>query len=255
MTTRERIQNEYAGLVESFANSVKGMAIEGIPAPLIPIAGRNYDKCAYKMAFVGMETKETKKSRNCQRFIEDPEKVIAEYEKWFNDSEMFKHGVKSAYWNFIKNFLDEFYNKTLKKTEIMTSFVWGNTNSIERYEITAKNNAVNRDVWEAVKKASKPFDNINHIIDAANPKIVFILYKSVEKEYFLAGNNACMQKHAFTNDKGKKITFRCYYLRNRDTHVFVTHHPVWMKRSGNFQWYINALIDAIKAHNILPQYV
>ena len=137
----------------------------------------------------------------------------------------------------------------------MTSFVWGNTNSIERYEITAKNNAVNRDVWEAVKKASKPFDNINHIIDAANPQIVFILYKSVEKEYFLAENNACMQKHAFTNDKGKKITFRYYYLRNRDTHAFVTRHPVWMKRSGNFQGYINALIDAIKAHNILPQYV
>ena len=257
--TRKQLHKEYAGPVKSFADTITGLPINGIPAPSIPIVGRNYDACAYKMAFIGMETKETKKSRNCQTFIEDPEKAMSRYEKWFDENTMFIHGEKSIYWRFIKNFLEHFYSplnpKRLKKNtdgsyhEILSSFIWGNVNSIERYEVTAKQNKVNKDVWKIVKKASKPFDSINHIIKAAHPSIIFITYKHVKEKYFLLDDNyTCDQ---YKNEEN--VVFRHYYLRNQDTHIFVTPHPNWFAHRGLSYKYIDALLGAIKEHNIWPK--
>lgn len=262
MSTRDQVRKVYAGLIESFAKEVSGMVIEGIPAPHIPVVGGNYDRCAYKMAFVGMETKGTYKS-NCQTFIDNPEGVLTLSEEWLDASGMFKKRERSVYWLFIKHFLQCFYQIKSLKTKKgkyhahMSSFVWGNANAIERYEVTARKKKVDKKVWQAVKNASKPFDNINHLIDAAQPKVVFITYKDVDKEYLTDANDVCCKKHVFTTSKGRKSAIRYYYLSNRDTHVFVTPHPTWMRRSGiGFKPYINALIKAIEAHHIwlqLPQ--
>ncbi len=249
----------YARLVTDFAKSIKGMPIEGIPAPHIPVVGRNYDKCAYKMAFVGMETKETKKSRNCKAFIEDPETAMRNYEKWLDESEMFKNRERSVYWLFIKHFLQKFYhvkNLKIKKGKyhaLMSSFVWGNANAIERYDVTAEKMMVDYEVWKKVKKASKPFDSINHLIDATHPKVIFITYKAVDKEYILQDNDVYSKNHEYVID-GKKIRFRYYYLSNRDTHIFVTPHPTWMNRCKiGFKPYIKALIQAITEYAIWSQ--
>lgn len=258
-TTRQRLYKEYAGLVKSFADAVAGLPINGIPAPSIPIVGKNYDACAYKMAFIGMETKETNTSRNCRTFIEDPQKALRKYENWLDNNTMFIHGEKSVYWRFIKHFLEHFYSpqkpKKFKKNadgryhEILSSFIWGNANAIERYEVTAKANGVDRDVWKKVKKASKPFDDIRHIIEAAHPSVVFITYKHVKEKYFLHDEDIYTYNQC---SDGADVVFGHYYLHNQDTHVFVTPHPNWIARRGLSEKYISALLSAIQDYEIWP---
>ena len=258
-TTREKLREEYSELVSKFAENVQGMGIEGIPAPHLPVVGGNYDKCAYKIAFVGMETKETMKSRNCKTFVEDPETAMSNYEKWLDESGMFKYREKSVYWLFIKHFLKKFYSikeKELKIAKgkyhaIMSSFVWGNANAIERYEVTAKKKKVNIKVWKAVKEASKPFDCINHLINATHPEVVFITYKAVEKDYISKDKDDLSEKMEY-DINGKKIIFRHYILRNQNTHVYVLPHPTWIKAYSGIKEndYITALIKTIKAHRI-----
>jgi len=263
-TTREKLWEEYSELVSNFVEKVKNLSIEGIPAPHIPVVGGNYDMCAYKMAFIGMETRDTPKKLNCKNFIDNRENTMQQFECWLDRSGMFpkKGRAKSAYWNFVKNFLKKFYSikeKELKIAKgeyhaIMSSFVWGNANAIERYEVTAKRKNVDRTVWKKIKDASIPFDNINHLIDATQPKVIFITYKVVSQEYITTDNEVCSEKQIFSVPKGKEIAIRHYYLRNRDTHVFVTPHPTWMIRSKiGFKPYINALTKSIKEHNIWSQ--
>ena len=258
--------------MSEFAKNVKEMPTKGIPVPHIPIVGKDYDDCAYKMAFIGMETMEWPPQKTSKLTFKDdfptfidliekaPKEAITRYENWLNENGMFEYRERSAYWLFIKHFLQKFYhvkNLKIKKGQyhaLMSSFVWGNANAIERYEVTAKKKKVNKKVWEAVKEASKPFDNINHLIDATQPKVIFITYKGVSKEYITTDNEVCSEKHIFSMPKGKEIAIRHYYLRNRDTHVFVTPHPTWMIRSKiGFKPYINALTKSIKEHNIWSQ--
>lgn len=269
--TRVLLQHEYGELVKKIAEQVQGLPTSGIPVPHIPIVGKNYDDCAYKIAFVGMETKgwppKTSKllvkddfPTFCDLAKNAPEEATTRYENWLNENGMFEYREKSAYWLFIKHFLQQFYKiKNLKIEKgkyhsIMSSFVWGNANAIERYEVTAKQKHVDKKVWQAVKKASRPFDSINHLIDATHPKVVIITYKAVDTTYITAGNDVQSEKHFFSLPNGQKRAIRHYYLRNRDVHVFVTPHPTWMIRSKTgFKPYIKALIDPTQDIWQLPQ--
>ena len=53
---KERLQEQYAPLVSKFVKDIGELDVTGIPAPHIPIMGKNYGLAKYKMAFIGMET-------------------------------------------------------------------------------------------------------------------------------------------------------------------------------------------------------
>ena len=55
-TLRNRLIEQYAPLTEKFVKEIDNLNISGIPAPHIPIMGKNYEFAKYKMAFIGMET-------------------------------------------------------------------------------------------------------------------------------------------------------------------------------------------------------
>ena len=272
-TTRDRLREEYAKLVKTFAKNVKGLNIEGNPAPHIPVVGTYYDECAYKIAFVGMETYGW---GNIMDFIElaerSPKEAVTKYEGWFNAGGMVKHSGSGTFWGFIIAFLERFYNlepdslKHLREDgtyhEILSSIIWGNSNAIERYEVTAKKRNVGIAEWKKVKEYSKALDSINHIIDAAKPTVIFLTYKDVDKNYIVQDSDIHKEipetkytysfKHVYPCDGAKDIEFRYYYLRDQQTHVFVTPHPTWIGvYSGiGFTRYIDALMQAIKEHKI-----
>jgi hypothetical protein len=71
----------------------------------------------------------------------------------------------TGFWDFNFKFLANFYGiDDWKKIncgeteDILKSFAWGKTNSIGRYEVTAKKKGVDYNNWSTVKQASKCFD-------------------------------------------------------------------------------------------------
>ncbi len=277
-TTRDRLREEYAKLVKIFAKNVKGLNIDGIPAPHIPVVGNYYDECAYKMAFVGMETYGW---GNITDFVDlaerSPKEAATMYESWFNAGGMVEHSGSGTFWGFIIEFLEHFYKlekDSLKHKskegiyhEVLSSIIWGNSNAIERYEVTAKKQNVDIAEWRKVKEYSKPLDSINHIIKAANPTVtkpivIFLTYKYVDENYIVQDSDIHKEipetkytysyKHVYHCDGTKDIEFRYYYLRDQHTHVFVTPHPRWIGvHSGiKFTRYIDALMQVIKEHKI-----
>lgn len=271
--TRDRLREEYARIVKEFSKKVRGLDVAGIPAPHIPIVGDSYDRAAYKMAFVGMETYGW---GNIEDFIrtaeENPHEAVTKYEGWFNTGGMVKNSGHGTFWEFIISFLAKFYqidknvlklpNSEGKYHEILSSIVWGNCNAIERYHVTAKKKGAALDAWKKVKEHSRTLDSINHIIEAANPQIIFITYKHVDKNYLLQTKDLHADvpeiKYAYATKPDESIDYRYFYLREQQTHVFVIPHPTWIDvYSGiGLTKFINSLIETIKNYKIwnqLPQ--
>lgn len=272
-TTNERIRKQYEKLLTDFAKEVKDLAINGIPAPHIPIAGNNYDRCKYKIAFMGMETYGWAGINDMISAIEEnPQSAATKYTSWLQPENVSKNIIKNSnpqtFWGFIVTFLTEFYkidNKGIKnKTNpnpVLTSYIWGDTNSIERYEVTAKKKGVSHQVWQEVKNSSTRFDSINHIIEATKPKVVFILYKWVNENYFMSENDSISALNI--SEKNKKSVFKyhqpdqeCkydyYFLREQQTHVFVLPHPRWIGMNGGHKMYAQSLIKFIEKYKIWP---
>ena len=172
----------------------------------------------------------------------------------------------ATFWSFVFKFIAKFYkvgfDDLVQKNaypELLRSFVWGNTNSIERYHITAESNAVNYETWEKVKKASICFDSLNNIVKSVNPKLFFVLNSSVDKDYIQSddavrklgisvGNKKDVMR--LTVDEDRKIVY--YYLRDDDVHIISMPHPTWMGLYSGFgiDSYVDIVIDLIHEYNI-----
>ena len=259
MNTNDNIRDVYTPLVKTFVENVKkgGLKTQGIPALNIPKVGASYDDYSYKIAFIGMETKGWGK---LSKFIElgsnSPEDAITYKDQWFNEGKRYKHLKTTTFWGFIVSFLAKFYGYNKKQLihkdgtyhQILSSFVWGNCNSLERYCVTAKKNAADKKDWLKIKEFSLSFDNIIYILNATKPQLIFITYARFNKDKYF--QNIDWEK-VNTN---KELHLRHYIIkREQQTNVFVIPHPTWIVRSkccGGYKKYINELINYIKECNI-----
>lgn len=265
ISTQERIFEEYDVLISQFANEIKNLNAEGIPSPHIPIANENYDKAKYKIAFAGMETYGW---GDMNEFINHPQTYVRQTSKWFTSKGVLSQNGNATFFGFIIRFMEKFYHidksKILDRNNphpILTSYVWANTNSIERYEVTAKNNGVSYDVWEKVKTSSRKLDSINHLISATNAKVIFIMYKHVNSDYVFKeedfnetmGTISDNSKIAFSCIPDASIPYKYSYLRDQKTHVFIMPHPTWIGAySGiGFDKYIDSIMKTLSDYKIL----
>lgn len=266
---RERLIEQYAPLVRKFLDGIKDVDATGIAAPHIPIMGRNYIYAKYKMAFVGIETYGwTDINDFCSVAKNDSFAAVTIDEDTINS---FEHlGWNKVFWGFIFRFLAKFYKMDYEylinphnKSDLLTSFVWGNTNSIERYCVSAEQNGVNYDVWEKVKKASICFDSINNLIKAVSPKLIIVLNREVEKSQkdYIEFDEAVrewgvpIKNHKKTLripiDEDLRIYY--YYLRDYDTHVISLPHPRWMKQGSpvhSIDVYVDRVMEYINYYQI-----
>ena len=182
---------EYSGLISDFIEQIKNLDLSGIEEPHLPVIGQDYERSKYKFAFCGMETKGW---GAITEFIKkDAESLVTYADYTINNYEYlgWARNYHASFWGFILKFLSKFYQVPFKDLidakhpELLRSFVWANANSIERYSVSAEKNNASYDSWKKVKQASLPFDNLNHIINTANPKVVFILYSGASQDYFL----------------------------------------------------------------------
>jgi len=194
-------KNRYIDLLTRFFDSLPAVDCSGIPAPHIPTVGELYEKAKYKIAFFGMETKGWGDLEDLRTELNrDPEKAFDYLTEDFRELEFvnWTNNFGTSFWNFILLFLSRFYNirdwKDLRTDEtvqyILRTFMWGNTNSIERFGITAGPNGVLRKTWEIVKEKSRLLDSAEHILETCPPDILLVLNWS-ESDKWLAGSRVC----------------------------------------------------------------
>lgn len=271
----ERRNCEYSPLIDEFKSKIKDMDVQGITGPHFPGVGDCYSRAKYKFAFCGIETYGW---CSLQSFIEDNiEKYLTDTDNCLNNLEFLKwmDNYHATFWGFVLKFLSQFYNIEMSKLiepndnadilGVLKGFVWSNANSIERFEVSSKDNGADLKVWEQVKKSSAKFDDLNHVINFCRPKVVFLLSGGTEVNNFINDTTLSDIYHIDTNNKNNilkishkdNVKYDYYYLRNTGTHLFKLPHPTWMGLySGiGIDKYVESIIRDIsnyKIWDILP---
>jgi len=253
---KEKFIEVYSPLVLNFLQKVAGLNVEGIPEPHIPVYGKNYQFARDKIAFFGIQTRGYGALKD---FISDAEKNIetalyrteGEFDEFdFTD---WTNNPQTSFWDFILQFLSKFYCinewqklKNKEHTEVLSSFIWGNTNALESYDVTAKGKGVDLNNWMKVKEASKIFDNANYTIKVFEPKIIFILNWKEDFEWLTKDKD-----HLGPFEMEDHVQY--FYLRKTDTHVFWLAHPRWIAPNLTFDKCIDVIIKTIKDKNVFEQ--
>ena len=242
----DRFSLHYEGMIGEFAQKVKDLKYAGMPEPHIPIIGSKYCACKFKIAFFGIETNTWGNMKDfLQVALSNPKAAATLHFNEIEDMTCLEwiNNPHSSFWDFICQFLAEFYHVDVKDVlegkhpDLIHSFIWGNTNSIEKYDLQAKDNGVEPVVYDSIKKASLVFDDSNHVIDIAIPKVVIVLNWKEEHDWFY--NYYKVNDHLFY-----------YYKRSTQTHIFQTHHPRSIYIRYGFKSIINELLEQFKLCNI-----
>lgn len=266
----DRRNAEFIPLIEGFKKELAQLNIKGITGPHFPGVGECYENAKYRFAFCGMETygwneMQDFMSRDANDYLKDSDDCLNQFQPlgWASN-------WHATFWGFVFKFLARFYhvdfcklvdkNASDKEVQsILKSFVWAQANSIERYEVTSQWAGAEQQAWNAVKTASRKFDDLNHIINSCAPKVVFIVYSGANEDYFM--NDDTLSSMYNVDAKHRKnclrlshaeIKYDYYYLRNSSTHVFKLPHPTWMGLySGiGIDAYVDSLIKDIETYHI-----
>ena len=279
----ERRNEEYVPLIESFKKEVDGLNLQGITGPHFPGVGECYENASYKFAFCGWETYYWNSMQDFMRldpveYLMGPDDCSNNGNSNYLSSDYSLNNYKpldwvsnwhASFWAFVIKFLAKFYNTDLDKLvndkddtnlrSILKSFVWGNSNAIERYEVSSEGEGAEFASWEAVKSASRKIDDLNHIINSCAPKVVFLVYSGVDEKYIVNEmtlssifGNHFEQKRNVLKLVNEDMNYTYYYLRNSSTHVFHLPHPRWMGQFSGYkiEGYVDSLMKDIENYNI-----
>jgi hypothetical protein len=229
---REKFKAQYLTLINSFTAALEGRNLSGIPAVHLPIIGGLYEKTRIKIAFFGKETYGwIPMTQFMERYKQSPENGYAcltaidpaRYLEWRNNA-------KTSFWDYVIRFLQTLYG--LDDTafdgpegiEVMSSFIWGNTNALEGFEVSAQGNGAKYEDWQAVKNASRVFDTARCVLDICGPDILIIL-NWAENESWLSGDAKINAEEIGDH--------HCYYPMPH-THVYWAAHPRWLNTNFGF---------------------
>jgi hypothetical protein len=217
-------KKKYCKLIDTFVKNLLAdgsICVKGIPAINIPVIGSQYEKAAVKIAFFGTETNEWYPfeeffeiyagdgTEKAYHFLTKPTNPIFHEELADN--------TKLSFWRYVIDFLDIFYSlpKFSEIPQLLESFIWGNTNSIEQYETSAKIKGEKYEDWEQIKNASKIFDTAKYVLDICKSDILLIMDRDIDESWFTGKKKI---KHTEIDP-----THRYYKINN--THVYWLPHP------------------------------
>lgn len=244
----------YSELIVKFIKKIKNINIDGLPAPHLPVFGKSYINSTHKIAFFG---KETNGFASMKEFVEDANKNLRSAIYWtegeFDNFEFLNwtNNFKTSFFDFIIQFLSKFYqinDEKLLKDEgknILSSFIWGNTNSFESYETVVKNSKkkIKKSDWEQVKDASLIFDQSQYALKTLKPKLMLILDWGQDEGWL-----TCNFKDNGHEEIDDHIWY--YYIKETDTHVYWLAHPRWIAPKIKFDVYIDKILLSIKKKKI-----
>ena len=249
-----KYEDYYKPLWEEFFSKIKEVDVENCPEPHLPVYGENYSNSNFKIVFVGIDAAG---SCNMAKFNSEDGyyKIIQEWKEEFDDLGYCYWAWKWNFWRFIFQFLGKFYDlsiEELKKFEsekaqnILKSFVWANTLSIERFHVTAKGKNVKYDNWEKVKNASAVFDKADNIIDTFKPNIIVLLNWTNVPDGWLPDEIG-------EPEKDDTIPLWYYYLKKSDTHLYWTKHPRSLTHIG-FDVIIYKILQSIRTKKVFQSF-
>ena len=180
-----------------------------IPELFLPAWGNRYEESLLKIAFIGRDTAswgaDIHKTidRVCEGdwngIFDQSEFRALDYLGWGN-------GTRYSFWGFTLYFLAWLYGvenwEILKKKQhkdILSSFAWGNANSIERWDsktivkaragMSSEEQKAFNAIYGIVKNASRVFDDYSHFEKLLAPDVVFVMCEKRDCDFYLSNSN------------------------------------------------------------------
>ena len=237
---RQRYENHYTRKVSDFIRDIGEIDTTGIPEVHLPLWGKNYETAKLRMAFVGIETQgwwdmaefisDAKRDTRTAIFRQTEKFLQLPFVEWTNN-------FGTTFWDTVMQFLAAFHKvpewqelKRRQHDEILHSFVWSETNAVERWQVTAEGNGSDFKAWEKIKAASKlHLDSYSAIIDIFRPHVAIVMhwtddYWDRALEWESIGDHV---DYAFDHAHA--------------THVFNTAHPNWMRNERRSETFTTIL--------------
>lgn len=233
----QNLLNNYSTKIEQFLKDVDGIKTENLPEPFLPVIGSSYGMKLPKILFYGWET------RGCKSLV----KWIGEIHQsknnaftwWQGDFDelafvKWRSNFNQDFWSFnlrllakIHNVPDwkELYKNPFDNEDILSSFAWANTDSIERYDVTAKGLNACYQSWQKLKNASNIFDHSKLILESLEPDIVILFKWDASREWLF--------KDLEIKEESKNKNYLWYYeISKPNLHLFWTSHPRGYQQRG-----------------------
>lgn len=236
----------YKPLVGAFVDKIRETNTDAMPELFLPSIGKNYPYVKYKLAFIGRDARHYGDLTDFVRqFKKEPIDCLFRNEGEFDELVFldYTNNFGKSFWDYILQFLSRFYGveaNTLKRgeeSEILKSFVWGNTNSISPHSELRNNSVVSKGNYYTIKDASAELDNIHNIINALSPDVLIVLNWQLDENYF--------------NGKNSKANFEevdehLRYSQIEGKHVFWHAHPTWINMEIGYEKSLNNIINIVR---------
>lgn len=227
---KSKLELNYKPLIKEFVESIKNINVVNQPEPCLPVIGQNYGKKYPKILFWGWETRDARSLEKWLDFVKEDEMDAFEWvSDEFNDFEFvyWRSNFNNDFWSFNLKVLGklygledwrELYRNPNNHSEILSSFAWANTDSIERYEVTAQKLGADYESWKQLKKASTKFDSAKLIIDCLEPDLIILENWNKEEDWLLNGLKII--------EESEPQQFLWHYkFEKPNTQLFWTKHP------------------------------
>lgn len=237
-------KKRYIQLLKEFLEKIPKDIPMGMPSPMIPCVGELYDFAKLKIAIYGMET------RGWVNLVElvgmSAEDAFTKLTEQFRNQAFLEwtNNFHTSFWDFILIFLKNVYHvESVEKLvdcheNLLRSFIWGNVDSLERYEVSAEGNGVDLNVWEKIKECSISFDKAYHILNSCLPDVFIITcWQANEKVFF---DNENLVKESL----GEHIEY--FYIEKTKTHVYKIAHPGYFAKKSLFKSSIEVLVNDLR---------
>lgn len=251
----------YTPLVKVFCDTLlqhPADTYHGIPQPFLPCFGNRFENAMVKIAIIGRDTKGW---GNLSTFLEacqqnfDSIRDMDEFQNLDYVNWTSGKGHRYTFWGFAMYFLSALYGvknweimKQRQHSEILRSFVWGNVNSIEYFDVSSKGKGADWNAWSRAKTASSPFDRIEHITDLFSLDVAIIMCNCADCNRYLSGSGAILL--------GDKNGVRRFQLGK--CLIFNMPHPNGMRFRGGADYYAQNIREELLSHGLLiemPEFI
>jgi hypothetical protein len=246
VTVPGKFTSIYSALLQEFLNGVDGAAPGGIPELHLPSCGSGYETSLHRLAFIGQDTGGWGEMENLLDAVRaDPVSAACRVNDYLQDLEFLDstNNFGTSFWDTVLRLLAGFHGiqnwKELKRGDhehVLRSFLWANTNSLERYEVSARGKGVRYEDWIRFKTASEKFDQLELVLEAFTPKTVVILDWDSRPRY--TPNELVWET----------ISDHLEYARSArsGTHIFRAAHPTWLNQNDLYNETVTGIVERWK---------
>ena len=257
---KEAYLRYYIPLVQQFCAELQQCGVSDfgdLPEPFLPLFGTGYEKSALKLMIVGQDSRDW---GHMSSFVAEelaaPGSVMEQrfanveglhFRNWGKSTHSFfgfvmallasAHGMPD--WNVLKRGSGD---------DVLSSFAWGNANSVVLRETVQKNGfTVSEDAWQAARTASAGLNKLRHVLEVLKPRVVVVTYQGLNlNDYFDGLSWRKMKPEAEGLDH--------YRIESPLVDIICTRHPSSMRWAGGPWEFLNRIRSALLNLGLAPDF-